>query len=1133
MQLHRPTARFLLCVLLAWPAAAETLRVGVYHNPPKVIAGEGEPAGFWPALIRVIAERENVDIEWVFGSWEASLQQLEANAIDVMPDVAVTEDRAQRFRFGNETVHVSWSQVYRAPAAAIETIPDLGNRRIGALADSINLVGPEGLESLLTKFAVDAEVVVFDDYPAIFAALARGELDAAVTNRDFGRTIREQTGALPTPILFQPADLRFAFSRQSDREGNLVQRFDRQLRILKQDPDSAYYQLQEQWLGIRPSGVEQVIPVWLGALLAGLAGISLLLLAGIGLVEMRVRVRTRQLHQQTRQLQAVNDRNRHFQQLLEGSDDLSGICDRHYRFLWVNNAYAARHGLAPQDVEGRHIQDIVGQDYFERELRAPLQACLDGEIQRLETSRNYPELGRRHLLVRYYPIERNSAGEVVCIGAVITDVTAMKRVERQSSRLAEGLKHTLESISDAFLTLDRDWHFRYINTAAEKLLKRDRDKLLGRKLWEVFPDSSGTDIGRAYYEALAENEPREMETYYPPLEKWLSIRIFPSAQGLAVYFVDITERHRLIEQLQEQEEHLRHSRDQLERFLETRRALINSLPAHIALLDDQARIIDVNDQWRRFGRENQFAGPDFGVGDNYLAICERASGDQADEAGKVAQGLREVMQGERASFSLEYPCHSPGQLSWFRVSINPLVKAEKAVTQHGIVVMHLDITERKLAEQELNRLAYQDPLTTLLSRNGFINALVGQVENSRWTEHGIVAALDIIGMRDINDAHGFDVGDQCLIKIGQRLQQMVGEKGLAGRPGGDEFILYLLPDSDPAQQLETLITDLSRPIAIADIRLEIDVRLGYTCLGSHPRRISELLREAELALFQHREIRGFNCLSYTSELDEKVHQRVALTRELKTALAEQQFELYFQPKVNLPEATIMGCEALLRWNHPQRGMQPPGLFIPIAEKSQLIVPLGDWIVREACRRLAEWRAQGFVELQMAVNVSLLQFSFGDFPATVAAALEEFAIPAQLLSLEITESVFEEESQTLFSSLQQLRELGVRLSLDDFGTGYSSLQYLQKYTFNEIKIDQGFVRHMLEDDYSHAIVGTVMSLARTFGADVVAEGIETAAMSDVLEQMGCRIGQGYHFSYPLPAGDFLRVLGRGQPLPVKE
>jgi diguanylate cyclase (GGDEF)-like protein len=375
--------------------------------------------------------------------------------------------------------------------------------------------------------------------------------------------------------------------------------------------------------------------------------------------------------------------------------------------------------------------------------------------------------------------------------------------------------------------------------------------------------------------------------------------------------------------------------------------------------------------------------------------------------------------------------------------------------------MHVDITERKLAEQELKRQAYQDPLTGLANRPGFSEAFSRHIDRHGWNPQDLIVLLDIREMRNVNDAHGYDIGDRLLIKLARRLERHLCDHTLIGRISGDQFILFLPDDqvmSSP-ERLDSLAEVFQRPVRIGEIIIEISARGGYTLLGEEERSAETLLHEVEIALHETRLRDTSEFYRYNREMDRLAQHRIDLTRDLRRALEEDQFELHYQPKVDLASGEVIGCEALIRWMHPERGMQMPGLFIPVAEQSQLIGLIGDWVLFEACRHLREWQEAGLDLVRVSVNVSVDQFRLGDFTRKVQEALETHAIDPAALTLEITESVFSEESESLRRQIQELHSLGVRLSLDDFGTGYSSLLYLQQYPFDEIKI--GFVRRILD------------------------------------------------------------------------
>ncbi len=953
-----------------------------------------------------------------------------------------------------------------------------------------------------------------------------------------------------------------------------------------------------------------------------------------------------------------------YRRLIEASTDRFALIDSALHYTLCNQAYASLFQRDCADVEGRHINEVLGamfgDAFVETDVRPHIEACLAGEPQSLETQRTYPHLGTRQVLIRYYPLaapggrirqaamvmtdltdlkqaeaelreqrqlldiagriarlggwsvdvasgrvtcsevaaqlygipqgrtldvaelmdlyapdrarvaahyracaERGvafedefelrgaggesrwlrTAGEPVCdqsravvrVQGAVQDITARKTAEREVTRLAQRLGTILDSITEAFITIGPDWRLDYVNAAAERLLQYPHGELTGKDLWEEFPGLIGTRIEQEYLRAMADGVSVDIEEYYAPLDMRLEVRAYPSEEGLAVFFRDVSERHAMLMQLEAQERDLRASRDELTQALETRQALINGLPAHIALIDGESNILDVNDQWRQFGRANDYHGPDCGVGANYLAVCETGIRQGADEAVSVRDELRALLDGERDTFTLEYPCHAPAQRRWFRLMAKRLSGTRGEAGESAAVLMHVDVTERKLAELELNRLAYEDALTALPSRNGFVRELQARME-AGWQQGAVVVVLDVRGLRDINDLHGYDIGDQLLRAIGPRLQHQAGEDAIVARIGGDEFAVFLPERSGcgAAQRRAAIDDGFARAFCIDSLAVDVSARFGYTLLGAEQRHFEDLLREAELALFQTSSGETASAwMPYTSVLHDEARQRTRLTHDLRRALERDEFRLHFQPKVDLSSGRLIGSEALMRWMHPEFGLQLPASFIPAAERSRLIGPMGDWAIREACRCLSSWNRDGLEIVRVAVNVSLVQFMVKDLTEAVRQALAEYDVAPGGLTLEITESVFERESDTLLRQLRTLHEMGVRLSLDDFGTGYSSLLYLQKYPFDEIKIDRGFVQRMLADDYSHRIVNTVIGIAGGLGAEVVAEGVETAAVRDALIEHGCHVGQGFYYSMPLDTEDFRWLLQKRRPLPLTD
>ncbi|MEX2503152.1 MAG: EAL domain-containing protein, partial [Trueperaceae bacterium] len=546
-----------------------------------------------------------------------------------------------------------------------------------------------------------------------------------------------------------------------------------------------------------------------------------------------------------------------------------------------------------------------------------------------------------------------------------------------------------------------------------------------------------------------------------------------------------------------------------------RNALLDALPAQVALLDHEGTIVQVNGRWREFANENGGSDATSGVGQNYLRVCEAASGEDAESAPSIADGLRAVLHGDRDRFLLEYPCHAPDRFRWFRAMVEPVPVEQDGLVRNGAVVMHVNVTDRKLAEERLQRLAFHDRLTDLSSRHGFTQQLADRLHEA-WPDDGAVVLADVVNLRGINDTYGYKVGDDLLIAIARRLRLAAGPAGLVARTGGDQFAVFASGDDGLPERLESVF---ERPFRLAGTVLETASNFGLARTGSEPRSVETLLREAEIALYHARNETKARWAEYTLDLDRAARDRIRITEELREALRDGQFRLHFQPKVDLVNGRTVAGEALIRWRHPERGLLSPGAFIDVAERSGLIGAIGDWVLHESCAALQRWSADGAAAIRVAVNVSIEQFASGTFADTVRKALETHDVDPHALTLEITESVFERESPELWQQLRSIHELGVRLSLDDFGTGFSSLMYLKKYPFDEIKIDRGFVRDLVDDPYSRKLVGTILSVGEAIGADVVAEGIETEAQRSALAEFGCRVGQGFLFSVPLAEEDF--------------
>lgn len=464
------------------------------------------------------------------------------------------------------------------------------------------------------------------------------------------------------------------------------------------------------------------------------------------------------------------------------------------------------------------------------------------------------------------------------------------------------------------------------------------------------------------------------------------------------------------------------------------------------------------------------------------------------------------------------------------VSVNAVSDATGRVTHY--VCTQTDITERKLAEARIAQLAFYDALTGLPNRQLLLDRLQQAVaECVRQPCWGALFFIDIDHFKTLNDTLGHDVGDDLLRAMAQRLNETLRKVDTAARFGGDEFVVLIeqlgpsAAEAAPRAQLvgEKILQALSQPVRLGDHHYQGSASMGVTLFSSQACGVDDLLKQADLALYEAKAA-GRNTLRFFDpEMQAAVTQRALTVAGLREALLRKQFLLYFQPQVDT-HGRVCGAEALVRWDRPGIGIVQPGEFILIAEEAGLIVPLGRWVLEAACQQLAHWaKDKRTRDLTLAVNVSAGQFRRSEFIDHVVAAIQGAAVDPGKLKLELTESLLVEDLDGVVAKMAALKALGIGLALDDFGTGYSSLAYLRRLPLDELKVDRSFVRDVLVDPKSAAIARTIVVLGQTLGLQVIAEGVETVGQRELLVEMGCQAYQGYLFSRPLPLLAFERFV----------
>ena len=437
--------------------------------------------------------------------------------------------------------------------------------------------------------------------------------------------------------------------------------------------------------------------------------------------------------------------------------------------------------------------------------------------------------------------------------------------------------------------------------------------------------------------------------------------------------------------------------------------------------------------------------------------------------------------------------------------------------------LKVEIADREESQARSQYLAYHDSLTGLGNRLLFKEQLEEALKDVSTASHPLaVLFLDLDGFKAVNDTLGHSIGDLLLKSVATKLRDILPRTDRIARLGGDEFAILQISAAQPGSSIalaEKIIEVVGQPNSIDGHDVTVGASVGIAVARAGDMNTENFLKSADLAMYSAKSDGRGTYRMFDPEMDAVVQARRLLERDMRTALAQDGFRLFYQPLVNLQTKKVTAFEALMRWQHPERGMVPPSDFIPVAEEMGLIVQLGEWALRQACAEATEW-PDGIC---VSVNLSPLQFSKGNLVSSVMSALASAGLPASRLELEITESVLLEKSERNITILNQLRDLGVRISMDDFGTGYSSIGYLRSFPFDKIKIDQSFVRDLLVDEGSLAIVRAIAGLGVSFGMITTAEGVETEEQMRCLNLEGCIEVQGYLYSRPVPADEIVGVL----------
>lgn len=776
-----------------------------------------------------------------------------------------------------------------------------------------------------------------------------------------------------------------------------------------------------------------------------------------------------------------------------------------------------RAGLAMLEVDNLEEAQQKGLTnfIFPEDQAAFIQLCrrvFSGKSDTLEFRITGKKGTRRWLETHASPLYEND-GKVYALVAVTRDITERKNAELEYKRQSYEWIQAMDSFEDVIYLLDADRHLIRANKIFYALAHTTPAEATGKHIAKIIhPQGELTPCPVCRAQEEKRDAVITMEADHPdnpagrPLE--ITVKIIRDESGVATSILmaihDLTNARENEAKLRESEETLK--RAQAVAHIGSWR--VNLATGATSWSDEIYRMLDL-----------PIGGPvNMNTRINIIAPEDREF---------VSNAWNQALSG--SPYDVEYRVNTSSATRWVRDRAEIIID-EKSKARIGIGTLQ-DITDSKVNKAQIEFMAFHDSLTglpnRLLAKEHLEMALA---HSSRTNSKVALLFLDLDNFKTINDSLGHAIGDSLLKAAAMRLRDSVRSTDTISRQGGDEFLVLLpeIVDTDAMTIIaEKILDKLSAPFDIQGSHLSTSASIGIAVYPDDGKDFDTLLKKADTAMYQSKKSGRSTYRFYTEQMNIEVIEHHLMRTGLAQALERNEFSLHYQPQIDIASGAVIGAEALLRWTHPQRGKVPPAQFIPIAEDSGHIVPIGQWVLQEACRQAVAWQQAGLPELVIAVNLSAVQFKRGNIEVSVTRALTESGLKPGLLELELTESILIQDTESVLCSVHRLKALGVKLSIDDFGTGYSSLSYLSRFAVDKLKIDQSFVRDMVNNPGNAAIVRAIIQMAKSLSIKTIAEGVEDAQQLDQLRLHHCDEVQGYHLGRPMPADEFARFLANAR------